>query len=82
MIPHLEREKKLEEATKIQQDIFERLKADLKMATNTFRPAPQGPSSQRVRFQEQNSDLDQEPLKPRTAVKTQTCIGLSWTWSC
>jgi hypothetical protein len=24
----------------------------------------------------------QEPLKPRTAVKTQTCIGLSWTWAC
>jgi hypothetical protein len=58
MIPHIEREKKLEEATKIQQDIIERLKADLKMATNAFRPAPQGPSSQRVRFQEQNSDLD------------------------
>jgi hypothetical protein len=26
--------------------------------------------------------LGQEPLKPRTAVKTQTCIGLSWTWAC
>jgi hypothetical protein len=24
----------------------------------------------------------QESLKPRTAVKTQTCIGLSWTWAC
>jgi hypothetical protein len=24
----------------------------------------------------------QEPLKPRTVVKTQTCIGLSWTWAC
>jgi hypothetical protein len=26
--------------------------------------------------------LSQKPLKPRTAVKTQTCIGLSWTWAC
>jgi hypothetical protein len=26
--------------------------------------------------------IRQEPLKPRTAVKTQTCIGLSWTWAC
>jgi hypothetical protein len=26
--------------------------------------------------------LVQEPLKPRTAVKLQTWIGLSWTWAC
>jgi hypothetical protein len=31
--------------------------------------------SSRVRFRF-------DPLKPRTAVKTQTCIGLSWTWAC
>jgi hypothetical protein len=32
-----------------------------------------------VRRQLGNGQLNQEYLKPRTAVKTQTCIGLSWT---
>jgi hypothetical protein len=38
--------------------------------------------SSRVQRLENDSYTDQEPLKPRTAVKTQTCIGLSWTWAC